>query len=320
MRELRILSVLAMAASMAFACYAQRLSGCPMFPADNIWNTSIDTLPVHPNSAAFVNTIGASKPLHPDFGAALWRGSPGGIPFTTVPPAQPKVPVFFVHPEESDPGPYPFPPNAPIEATTVKTSDRHVVVLDAGTCKLYETFYSFWQKNGSWKVDTGAIFDMKSNALRPDGWTSADAAGLPILPGLARYDEVASGKIAHALRFTAPETLDAYVWPGRHRASKLRGAQYPPLGLRFRLKADYDISTFTEDTKVILRALKKYGMILADNGSSWYISGAPDARWNDSNLHRLRLISGSAFEAVDESSLMVSPDSAQAKPVAGAKR
>jgi hypothetical protein len=284
---------------------------CPVFPANNIWNTPIDALPVHPNSAAYVNTIGAGDNLHPDFGAGLWQGAPIGIPYVEVPGSQPKVSVSFTYDDESDPGPYPIPADAPIEGGSNSDGDRHVIVIDRDNCLLYELFYAWPQPDGSWTAGSGAIFDLNSNALRPDGWTSADAAGLPIFPGLARYDEVIAGAINHALRFTAPQTQRAYVWPARHFASDLTGAQYPPMGVRFRLKASYDISGYSPDAQVILQALKTYGMILADNGSPWFLSGAPDDRWDNDVLNELKQVQGADFEAVDVSSLMVDPDSGE---------
>ena len=287
------------------------IAGCAVFPDDNIWNTPVAGLPVDANSQSYITTIGASKGLHPDFGSGLYDGGPIGIPYTTVSGSQPKVSVVFDYADESDPGPYPIPIDAPIEGGSQSTGDRHVLVVDTGNCILYELYSAYPQSDGSWQAGSGAIFDLRSNALRPSTWTSADAAGLPILPGLVRYDEVAAGEIKHAVRFTAPQTRNAFIWPARHRASSLTGQQYPPMGQRFRLKADFNISGFSRDTQVILTALKKYGMILADNGSSWYISGAPDPRWNNDVLHELSGVTGSAFEAVDESSLMVNPDSGE---------
>ncbi|MCB8944942.1 MAG: hypothetical protein H6658_14425 [Ardenticatenaceae bacterium] len=286
---------------------------CPILPADNIWNTPINTLPVDPNSDAYINTIGASTGLHPDFGSGVWppnSNSPIGIPFIIVPGSQPLVDIVFTDwPEESDPGPYPVPATAPIEGGPDGDGDRHVLVIDQDNCILYELFYAWPQNDGSWEASNGAVYHLNSNALRPDGWTSADAAGLPIYPGLIRYDEVASGVINHAIRFTTEETRNEHVWPARHDASELTGSQYPPLGQRFRLKADYDISGFDPQIQVILQAFKTYGLILADNGSPWYISGAPDERWDNDILHQLDDVPGSAFEAVDVSSLMVSPNS-----------
>jgi hypothetical protein len=288
-----------------------QVAGCAVFPADNVWNTPVDTLPVHANSDAYVATIGADGQVHADFGSGTWDGGPIGIPYADVPGSQPKVAITFEYDDESDPGPYPIPPDAPIEGGPDSDGDRHVLVLDRDNCVLYETFYAFPQPGGSWDAGSGAIFDLSSHALRPAGWTSADAAGLPILPGLVRYEEVAAGEIRHALRFTAPQTRRAYVWPARHYASNLTGEQYPPMGQRFRLRADLNVSGFSAEVQVILRALKTYGMILADNGSSWFISGVPDERWDNDVLHELHDVKGSDFEAVNTSSLMVDPDSGQ---------
>jgi hypothetical protein len=260
--------------------------------------------------------IGADVGLHPDFGSGVWppgSSSPIGIPFIEVPGDQPMVSVDFIYwPEESDPGPYPIPADTPIEGGPDSDGDRHVLVLQRDACILYEMFYAFPEPGGSWTAANGAVFDLNSHALRPDGWTSADAAGLPILPGLVRYAEVAGGAIRHALRFTAPETKADHIWPARHDASDLTGPAYPPLGLRLRLRADYDLSGFSPPVKVILQALKTYGMILADNGSPWYISGAPDEGWDNDVLHELDDVLGSDFEVVDASGLMIDPDSGQA--------
>jgi hypothetical protein len=290
------------------------LAGCPVLPADNVWNTPIDNLPLDPRSSYYIRAIGADKGVHPDFGSGLWEGAPIGIPYNVVPGNQPKVDITFDYADESDSGPYPIPPDAEIEGGEISSGDRHVLVLDSGNCILYETWSTYPQQDGSWVAGSGAVFDLRSNDLRTDGWTSADAAGLPILPGLVRYDEVTEGEILHAIRFTAPSTRRAYVWPARHYASSLTGLNYPPMGQRFRLKADFDVTGFSPEVQVILRALKKYGMILADNGSSWFISGAPDPRWdNDHLVTELREVKGSDFEAVDESYLMVDPASGQAK-------
>ena len=289
------------------------LDGCPVFPADHIWNVPIDTLPVDPNSAAYINTIGASEELHADFGSGTWEGFPIGIPYVSVPGSQAKVNVTFDYDDESDPGPYPIPPNPPVEGDPNGGGDRHILILDRDDCQLYE-LYAAHQEPSGWEAGSGAIFDLQDYALRPAGWTSADAAGLPILPGLVRYDEVASGEIRHAIRFTAPQTRKAYVWPARHYASNETGSQYPPMGQRFRLKASYDISGFSPEVQVILQAMKTYGIILADNGSHWYISGVPDERWDNEMLHEMDVVHGSDFEAVDVSSLMLDPDSGQVKP------
>jgi PKD repeat protein len=291
-----------------------QVAGCDVFPADNVWNTPIDALPVDANSAAYVATIGTSAYVHADFGSGEWppgSGSPIGIPYVDVPSTQPGVIVTFEYDDESDPSPYPIPPDAPIEGGPDSDGDRHVLVVDRDDCVLYELFYARPQTDGSWTAGSGAVFDLDSHALRPDGWTSADAAGLPILPGLVRYEEVASGEIRHALRFTAPQTRRAYVWPARHYASSHTGLQYPPMGQRFRLRANFDISGFSPEVQVILQALKTYGMMLADNGSAWYISGAPDERWDNDALHELHQVHGSDFEAVNVSSLMVDPNSGQ---------
>lgn len=304
--------VMIAAAFAAKAWASPSVAGCPVFPDDNVWNTPIDNLPVDSNSASYITTIGSSKGLHADFGSGLWDGGPIGIPFITVSGSQPKVAVSFEYDDESDPGPYPIPPGAPIEGGPQSGGDRHVLVVDRDNCILYELFSAYPQTDGTWLAGSGAVFDLNSHVLRPATWTSADAAGLPILPGLVRYDEVAAGEINHALRFTVPQTRNTFIWPARHQASNRTGQQYPPMGQRFRLKANYDISGFSRDTQIILTALRKYGMILADNGSSWYISGAPDERWNNDVLHELGQVTGAAFEAVDESGLMIDPDSGQA--------
>jgi uncharacterized protein (TIGR03437 family) len=313
----RIAGVTLAVLSLTAAAQAQpKINGCAVFPANNVWNAPIDQLPLDANSDQYVATIGATRPAHPDFGSGLYNGAPIGIPFITVPGTQPKVNVTFDYDSESDHGGYPVPPNAPVEGGPSSTGDRHVLVIDQDNCVLYELYSAYPQPDGSWHAGSGAIFDLKSNALRPAGWTSADAAGLPIFPGLVRYDEVAAGEILHAIRFTVPQTRNTYIWPGRHEASSLTGTNYPPMGQRFRLKASVDISGFPAPVQVILRALKKYGMLLADNGSSWYLSGAPDDRWNNDVLHTISQIQGSDFEAVDESSLMVQANSAQVRGTA----
>jgi hypothetical protein len=302
------------------ALAGETLEGCPVLPADNVWNTPVDTLPVDSRSASYITTIGSGTGLHPDFGSGLWDGGPIGIPYNIVTGTQAKVPVRFDYSDESDPGPYPIPADPLIEGGPASTGDRHILLLDRDSCILYEIF-SAYPESGRWVAGSGAVFDLRSTALRPPGWTSADAAGLPILPGLVRYDEVASGEIHHALRFTVPRTRRAYLWPARHYASTLTGLQYPPMGQRFRLKAGFDLSGFSPETQVILSAIKKYGMILADNGGAWYISGVPDERWdNDVLVAELGRVKGSDFEAVDESSLMLSPDSGRARQTSPAGR
>ena len=265
-----------------------------------------------PQSDAYVASMSPDTGLHPDFGAGLYEGAPLGIPFVRVPSTQPAVAVAFEVAEESDPGPYPIPPDAPIEGGSCGTGDRHVIVVQEETCTLYELYSATPQPDGSWQAFSGAVFDLTSNALRPAEWTSADAAGLPILPGLVRYEEIAAGVIPHALRFTAALTRDAYIWPARHQAGATTDAGVPPLGQRFRLKADVPIDDFSPINQIILQALQTYGMLLADNGSDWFLSGVPDDRWDNDDLHALQeRIHGSDFEAVDCSSLIVDPDSGQ---------
>jgi hypothetical protein len=288
------------------------LEGCPVFPANNIWNTRVDSLPVDKNSDAYVDTIGRDTNAHPDFGSE-WEGVPVGIPYMVVDSSQAKTEVTFDYADESDAGPYPIPDEPLIEGGPNSDGDRHILIVDKDTCTLYELFYAHPRDDGTWTAGSGAIFDLNSNALRPDGWTSADAAGLPMLPGLVRFEEVQAGAINHALRFTAPQTRNSYVWPARHYASDLTDERYPPLGQRFRLKADYDVSGFSPEVQVILGSLKKYGMMLADNGSSWFISGAPDERWENDILRELKRLQGDDFEAVDVTPLMVDAISGQAR-------
>ncbi len=276
------------------------LKGKLVFPADNPWNEDVSGQPVDPNSNNLIAGIGLNTGLHPDF-VTVWAGAPNGIPYVVVTGTQTKVPITFTdYGDESDPGPYPVPTSAPIEGGASGTGDRHVIVIDRDNWKLYELFNAFPVNGGaSWRASCGAVFDLNSNALRPAGWTSADAAGLPIFPGLVRYDEVFEQKeITHALRFTAQSTRRAYVHPARHFASNSTNPNLPPMGMRVRLKASFNINGFSPAMQVILRALKKYGMILADNGSSWYVSGAPDSRWNDDELNSLKTIKGSDFEVV----------------------
>jgi hypothetical protein len=274
-----------------------------ILPADNPWNQDVSKLPVHPKSADYVASIGPDKKLHPDFGT-VWQGAPSGIPFCVVGPDQPKVPVTFEYPDESDKGPYPIPPDAPIEGGPDAKGDRHILVIDAKNRRLYETFSSY-KAGGGWKAGSGAVFDLTSNALRPAGWTSADAAGLPIFPGLARYDEIVErGELRHALRFTVQKTQRGYIAPATHYASRSKDWSLPPMGLRMRLKADYDITRFPPAAQVILKGLKTYGMILADNGGDWYISGAPNPKWDDEALATLKRVKGRDFEAVDTGPLV----------------
>ncbi len=300
------------AAAAGGAAKSPMLFGCPVFPADNVWNTPVDGVPKNANSDAYIQTMGPDKTVHPDFGAN------GGIPFEAVPPGTKRVKVDFDNRDESDLGNYPIPPNAPIEGGADSPGDRHIILVEPVRCMLFELFDAHPEANGQWKVGSAIKMDLTSNALRGDGKTSADAAGLPILPGLVKYDEVASGHIEHAIRFTVPQTQAAYVWPARHYASKLKGANYPPMGLRLRLRKDFDISGFSKTNQVILVALKRYGMILADNGGSFYLSGAPDRRWDDDDLHRLNGVKGSDFEAVDEDGWQMVADSGRVDPRANA--
>jgi hypothetical protein len=282
------------------------LHGKQLFPSDNPWNQDVSTMPVDANSNNLISSIGINTTLHPDFGT-VYNGAPNGIPYIVVAGTQSGVPInFTAYGDESDPGPYPVPTNAPIEGGPGSNGDRHVIVIDRDNWKLYEMGYAFPVNNGAtWNANCGAVFDLNSNALRPAGWTSADAAGLPIFPGLVRYDEVfEQGEIKHALRFTAQNTRRAYVYPARHFASSDTSTNRPPMGMRVRLKASFDISTFSPRMQVILRAMKKYGMILADNGSNWYISGAPDPRWSDNELNALKTIGGSNFEVVQMGALV----------------
>jgi hypothetical protein len=274
--------------------------GCAVFPADNWWNVRVDSLPVAANSAAIVGSIGLSTGLHADFGSGTWNGSPIGIPITVVPGSQQKVSVSFQYASESDPGPYPIPGNVAIEGG----SDRHALIVDRDNCRLYELF-ALAKKGKRWTAGSGAIWSLGSNALRPLGWTSADAAGLPIAPGLARYSEVAAGRIDHALRFTVAQTRRAYVYPARHYASTLTDASLPPMGLRLRLKASFDLSGFPPQARAVLQALKTYGMMVADNGSNWFISGEPNAGWSNDDLHTLGQVPGANFEVVDMSSVPI---------------
>ena len=266
------------------------IAGCPLFPASNPWRQNVSALAVNSHSAAWVSSIGASAHLHPDFGS-----DPSyGIPYGVVPANQPKVAVrFTAYGDESDPGPYPIPPTARVEAG----GDGHVLIASAD-CHLYE-LYGAARSGSGWTAQAGAVFNLQSNALRPAGWTSADAAGLPILPGLVRRDEVLAGQIDHALRFTVSRTQRGYLSPATHQAGSTDSAAVPPMGARFRLKASFDLSSYHGEARVILQALKTYGMIVADNGSNWYLSGTTDTAWNDEDLNQLKQVPGSAFEAVE---------------------
>ncbi len=294
------LAVIAIASLLLGGAAAQgpQLAGCNLFPADNPWNQRVDGLPLAANSGAIIQSIGAGTGLHPDFGSGTWNGGLIGIPYNVVTAAQKKVAVSFDYADESDAGPYPIPTKVNIESG----SDRHALIVDSSACRLYE-LYALRKRGSRWQAGSGAIWSLDSNALRPAGWTSADAAGLPILPGLARYDEVAAGSIDHALRFTVARTQRAYVYPARHYASSLTDPNLPPMGLRLRLRGDYPTAGFPPQARVVLEALKRYGMMVADNGSNWYITGAPDSRWSNDDLHTLGLVKGSDFQVIEPSAI-----------------
>ena len=282
------------------------IANCPMFPADNIWNARVDLLPIHSMSDAWIDSIGRGQGFHMDFGSGTWEGGPIGIPFNVISGSNvTKYMLDFYYPDESDAGPYPIPDEPLIEYG----SDLHILIVDTDDCTLYEIYDASFGGD-SWSGGSGAVWDLNSNALRPETWTSADAAGLPILPGLVRYDEIVAGSIEHAIRFTAEETV-GYIWPARHQTSDPQ-AGIPPMGARFRLKGDSDISGFPPEMQVILQAMKEYGIILADNGSNWYVSGAPDERWDNDMLHLLDALTGDDFEAVDTSGMLVDPNSGEA--------
>ncbi|HUJ56152.1 MAG TPA: hypothetical protein VLW49_09225 [Gaiellaceae bacterium] len=304
-RSLALVAALAAAASLGASAQALRLPAaprCPIFPASNPWNQRVDKLPVAANSAQLIASIGLDAPLHPDFGSGLYDGEPIGIPFDVVSSKTPTSRVSFEYADESNRVPYPIPKDVHIEGGRRSTGDRHAILVDRSSCKLYE-LYDLTGGPGHWHAGSGAVWSLRSNHLRPAGWTSADAAGLPIFPGLARWDEVKRGRIDHALRFTAPRTRQAYVYPARHYASSSNDPSLPPMGLRVRLKASVDISSFPKQARIVLTALKRYGMILADNGSPWYISGAPNPHWSNNGLHSLSRLTGADFEVVDTSSL-----------------
>ena len=286
-------------------------SGCPLFPADSVWHAPVSGLAVHPRSRAYLAAMGSGAGIHADFGSGTWEGGPIGIPYTVVPPGQPKVPVRFGYAAESDPGPYPIPPGAPVEGGPDAGGDRHVLVVQAGSCRLYELFDAH-REGAGWRAGSGAVFDLRSNRLRPAGWTSADAAGLPILAGLVRYEEVSRGRIDHAIRVTVDRSQAAYLWPARHQAGQA-GAALPPMGLRLRLRAEVDIGAFPTQARVILQAMRTYGLVVADNGSSGFIGGVPDERWDNDALHQLGRVTLADFEAVDTAPLQISAASAAAR-------
>ena len=308
--------VAAPAASAAGAVPVTAVAGtsCPVFPADNVWHATVAHLPVNRMSGTWLRSMGASSlRLHPDFGPSFGAQSvPYGIPITVVGATHPKVRVRFLYASESDQVPYPLGPDTRIEGGATAGGDRHAVIVDRGTCRLYE-LWDLRETAQGWTAGSGATWSLTSDRLRPAGWTSADAAGLPILPGLVTWDEVRSGVVDHAIRFTTPITSDAYLWPARHRAGSTRDPAFPPMGARFRLRASFDVAGYDRDARVILLAMKTYGLILADNGSPWYFQGSADRGWPLAMIDELKRVPASAFQAVDESGLIRSPGSAGAR-------
>jgi hypothetical protein len=290
-------------------------TSCPAFPADNIWNTPVTGLPVARQSAQWLAEMSAeTTDLHPDYGPG-GGASPYGIPWQVTASQPAFTTVHFAYADQSDPGPYPFSATTPIEGGTASTGDRHALMVDPASCRLYELYDARYHADGRSTAGSGAIWNLRSNRLRPAGWTSADAAGLPILPGLVNFDEVKSGHIDHAIRFTAQTTATRYVWPARHQAGSVSGSAAPPMGARFRLKSSFRLpaSRCARACQVVVAAMRTYGMILADNGSNWFFSGTADRRWTDTMVDQLKQIPASAFQAVDESCLMISPRSGQAR-------
>jgi hypothetical protein len=286
--------------------------GCDGMPADNVWRADVSALPRHPRSEAFVASIGAAATVHPDFGSGRWAGGPIGIPVTTVPAGQPTVPVSFAYAGESDRGPYPIPPDARVEGGPDATGDRHVIVHDRAACRVYELFDAHRAGDG-WRAGSGAVFDLRSNRLRPAGWTSADASGLSIFAGLVRYEEVARGRIDHAIRITVPRTRTGYTWPATHSASDRTDPDLPQLGQRLRLAASFPTAGLPRQARIVAEAMQRYGVIVADHGSAWYLSGAPDERWDNDALRALKGIRGADFEVVDLSGLVVSTTSGRVR-------
>lgn len=288
---------------------------CPVFPADSYWHADVSGLPVHPRSDRWLANMSPGRELHPDFGPAYGEQPvPYGIPITVVDGSRPRVPVSFTYAGESDRVRYPLGPGTRIEGGRGSEGDRHALVVDRSTCRLYETFATYRSRGGRWRAGSGATWDLRSNALRRDGWTSADAAGLPILPGLLRLGEVRSGTVDHAIRFTTDVTDRSHVWPARHDAGSVSDPAYPPMGAWFRLRADFPLAGYRSDTRTVLRAMQRHGLVLADNGSPWYFQGARSTRWPPGLLDELKSIPAASFEAVDTSTLGVSPDSGAVRP------
>jgi hypothetical protein len=297
-----VVAVALLAGSSAQALRLPQAPHCRIFPTNNAWNQRVDKLPVASGSAQLIASIGPDSPVHADFGSGTWDGGPIGIPFDVVQRKTPRHRVTFEYADESNRVRYPIPRHVHIEGGPNSAGDRHAILVDKSSCRLYE-LYDLRHTRRGWTAGSGALWSLRSNHLRPAGWTSADAAGLPIFPGLARWDEVSRGVIDHALRFTAPQTRRAYVYPARHYASSSTDPSLPPMGLRVRLKASVNVASFPKQARVVLRALQRYGMILADNGSPWYVSGAPNRHWNNDDLHSLGRLTGADFEVVDTSSL-----------------
>ncbi|MEY2449595.1 MAG: hypothetical protein QOH79_3071 [Acidimicrobiaceae bacterium] len=314
MRKVAVALVAASFSLLATPASATPVPGapnCPMFPSDSVWHADVSQLPVHPMSNQYVSSIGPTARAKADFGSGLWDGGPIGIPYNVVGAGQPTTNVTFEYDEDSDHVAYPIPASPAIEGGPSSSGDRHILIVDNSSCTLYELYAAYPNGDGTWQAGAGAVWNLNSNALRTDSYTSGDAAGLPILPGLVRYDEVASGVIDHAIRVTVPASDSQHLWPARHDAGT-PNVNLPPMGLRLRLKAQFDVSTFPPADRVILQAMKTYGVIVADNGSPWYMTGVPDERWNNDELQLLRNVRGSDFEAVDESGLMVSSSSGAA--------
>ena len=315
-RHLRLLAagaVLALVSASGLTGCGPTVPGtsCPMFPADSHWHADVRSLPVLASSSSIVSTVGSTAALKADFGSGTWDGGPIGIPYVVVPAGQPKVRVTFDYADESDPGPYPVPANPPIEGGPNAAGDRHILIVDKGACTLYELYDAHPTGTSAWTAGSGAIWDLRSNALRPAGWTSADAAGLPILPGLLRWSEVRAGSVDHAIRFTAPTTAPRYLWPARHQAGSDPSA--PPMGARFRLVSGFDTSGYSTRTRTVLRAMQTYGLVLADNGSPWYFQGERNAKWPARMIEELKTVPSSAFEAVDTAGMMVEDRSARVR-------
>ena len=289
-------------------------TSCPVFPATSYWHADVSRLPVHPRSAQWLSHMSTDRDLHPDFGPSFGaQPVPYGIPITVVDSSHPKVAVRFDYADESDRVRYPLGKDTRIEGGRSSDGDRHALLVDRSTCKLYETFATRRTSTGRWRAGSGAVWRLTSNALRPDGWTSADAAGLPIMPGLLRLGEVRNGRVDHAIRFTTDVTDRSHIWPARHDAGSVSNRGYPPMGAWFRLKTSYPVTGLRADTRVVLTAMKRHGLLLADNGSPWYFQGTASAKWPTGLLDELKAIPAAAFEAVDTSSLRVSADSGAAR-------